>query len=37
MTVQEDDKRTSDESMSIDNLRGFVDLNVGKWTGSFHV
>nr|5YVF_A Chain A, BFA1 [Arabidopsis thaliana]5YVF_B Chain B, BFA1 [Arabidopsis thaliana]5YVF_C Chain C, BFA1 [Arabidopsis thaliana]5YVF_D Chain D, BFA1 [Arabidopsis thaliana] len=36
MTVQEDDKRTSDESMSIDNLRGFVDLNVGKWTGSFH-
>lgn len=22
--------------MSIDNLRGFVDLNVGKWTGSFH-
>ncbi|CAF2089911.1 unnamed protein product [Brassica rapa] len=36
MAVQEDDKRTSDESMSIDNLRGFVDLNVGKWTGSFH-
>ncbi|KFK33785.1 hypothetical protein AALP_AA5G060000 [Arabis alpina] len=29
--------QTSDESvMSIDNLRGFVDLNVGKWTGSFH-
>ncbi|KAJ4900894.1 hypothetical protein Rs2_14845 [Raphanus sativus] len=36
MAVQEDDKRTSEESMSIDNLRGFVDLNVGKWTGSFH-
>ncbi|CAA7051867.1 unnamed protein product [Microthlaspi erraticum] len=36
LAVQEDDKRTSDESMSIDNLRGFVDLNVGKWTGSFH-
>ncbi|KAL1194439.1 hypothetical protein V5N11_010351 [Cardamine amara subsp. amara] len=37
LAVQEDDKRTSDEaSMSIDNLRGFVDLNVGKWIGSFH-
>ncbi|ESQ32583.1 hypothetical protein EUTSA_v10004355mg [Eutrema salsugineum] len=36
LAVQEDDKRTSDEAMSIDNLRGFVDLNVGKWTGSFH-
>ncbi|CAL9248127.1 unnamed protein product [Arabidopsis halleri] len=36
MAVQEDDKRTTDEAMSIDNLRGFVDLNVGKWTGSFH-
>ncbi|CAN8265940.1 unnamed protein product [Cochlearia groenlandica] len=36
LAVKEDDKRTSDESMSIDNLRGFVDLNVGKWSGSFH-
>ncbi|XP_010514636.1 PREDICTED: uncharacterized protein LOC104790556 [Camelina sativa] len=36
MAVQEDDKRTNEGAMSIDNLRGFVDLNVGKWTGSFH-
>ncbi|XP_038699321.1 uncharacterized protein LOC119996673 [Tripterygium wilfordii] len=24
------------ELMSIDNLRRFFDLNIGKWTGSFH-
>lgn len=26
-----------DESMSIDNLRRFIDLNAGKWSGSFYV
>lgn len=26
-----------DESMSIDNLRRFIDLNAGKWSGSFCV
>ncbi|RRT51439.1 hypothetical protein B296_00016029 [Ensete ventricosum] len=26
----------NDESMSVDNLRRFMDLNVGKWNGSFY-
>lgn len=26
-----------DDSMSIDNLHRFFDLNVGKWDGSFYV
>ncbi|XP_010528373.1 PREDICTED: uncharacterized protein LOC104805490 [Tarenaya hassleriana] len=34
--VREDDRRTADEAMSIDNLHRFIDLNIGRWTGSFH-
>ncbi|KAI4320410.1 hypothetical protein MLD38_033895 [Melastoma candidum] len=26
----------SNESMSVDNLRRFIQLNIGKWNGSFH-
>ncbi|KAJ9173242.1 hypothetical protein P3X46_016400 [Hevea brasiliensis] len=32
----EDDPKKNSLPMSIDNLRRFFDLNVGKWHGSFH-
>ncbi|KAA8547950.1 hypothetical protein F0562_004379 [Nyssa sinensis] len=35
ITVEEDQKGT-EESMSIDALQRFINLNLGNWTGSFH-
>ncbi|WOL10463.1 hypothetical protein Cni_G19218 [Canna indica] len=35
-SVAEDDAKGAKEPMSIDNLRRFIDLNVGKWNGSFY-
>lgn len=32
-----EDAKEDDEPMSIGNLRRFIDLNVGKWNGSFYV
>lgn len=34
---QQGAQRPTDESMSIDNLHSFFNLNLGKWTGSFFV
>ncbi|KAH0973638.1 hypothetical protein GBA52_025794 [Prunus armeniaca] len=34
-SVQDEAQKLSDEAMSIDNLRRFVNLNLGKWNGSF--
>ncbi|XP_059640990.1 uncharacterized protein LOC132283111 [Cornus florida] len=34
-TVDEDQKR-NEQSVSIDALRRFINLNLGHWTGSFH-
>ncbi|CAL9165385.1 uncharacterized protein LOC135635382 [Musa acuminata AAA Group] len=31
-----EDAKEDDEPMSIGNLRRFIDLNVGKWNGSFY-
>lgn len=33
----EEARKPSEESMSIDNLRSFFNLNLGKWNGSFFV
>ncbi|KAM2537765.1 hypothetical protein TB2_023279 [Malus domestica] len=33
--VQDEARKPSEEAMSIDNLCGFVNLNVGNWQGSF--
>ncbi|KAL8528392.1 hypothetical protein ACS0TY_005993 [Phlomoides rotata] len=35
-TEVEDGQKNSDISMSIDVLKRFIDLNLGKWQGSFH-
>ncbi|GLT36214.1 hypothetical protein SLA2020_106080 [Shorea laevis] len=35
-TFQQEDHKTNDELMSIDILHRFFNLNLGKWTGSFH-
>ncbi|KAL6960805.1 hypothetical protein U1Q18_038568 [Sarracenia purpurea var. burkii] len=32
----EDDHKTSEESMNIDALQRFIQLNLGTWSGSFH-
>ncbi|KAK6152605.1 hypothetical protein DH2020_012244 [Rehmannia glutinosa] len=33
----EDGRQSGDISISIDVLKRFIDLNLGNWTGSFHV
>ncbi|KAK9271740.1 hypothetical protein L1049_002103 [Liquidambar formosana] len=35
-TVEEENQRRTQESMGIDALQRFIDLNLGKWNGSFH-
>uniref|UniRef100_A0A2P2JZM5 Uncharacterized protein MANES_02G049900 n=1 Tax=Rhizophora mucronata TaxID=61149 RepID=A0A2P2JZM5_RHIMU len=35
-TAVQDDPKSDPESMSIDNLHRFFDLNIGKWQGIFH-
>ncbi|XAR51702.1 hypothetical protein NMG60_11006413 [Bertholletia excelsa] len=32
----EDDEKVDEESMSIDVLQRFINLNLGNWSGSFH-
>ncbi|CAL5370694.1 unnamed protein product [Camellia sinensis] len=31
-----DGRKTSEDSIGVDALRRFIDLNLGNWTGSFH-